>query len=322
MRVAELKEPSRHDSASQHASTAIELRCPACKATALDSVCRQCGFSFEIDRGIVNALPAGRSSHYAQFIADYEQIRDAEGRGSERAAFYLNLPFRDITGKHDDQWQIRSRSYFCLVSRVLPTIPAGARVLDLGAGNCWLSFRMARLGYEPTAVDLLTNERDGLVAAEHYRRRLPALFARFRAEFHNLPFQESQFDLAIFNASFHYAEDGEAALREAFRCIRPGGSVIICDTPWYSSAISGERMVSERRAQFLQQHGTASASISSMEYLTDDRLGALATTLNIQWKTYVPDYGMRWALRPLLAKLRHRREPARFRIYAARKMPA
>jgi hypothetical protein len=78
-------------------------------------------------------------------------------------------------------------------------------------------------------------------------------------------------------------------------------------------------MVNERRATFLRNYGTASASIESQEYLTDERLRSLESRLNIRWNTYTPNLGFRWALRPLVAKLRNRREPARFGIYVARK---
>jgi SAM-dependent methyltransferase len=168
-------------------------------------------------------------------------------------------------------------------------------------------------------VDLLTNDSDGLGAAEHYRGRLPELFPRFRAELAHLPFQNEQFDIVIFNASFHYAEDYETVLREAFRCVRTGGMVVISDTPWYSSEESGKQMVAERHALFLRRYGTASDSIKTLEYLTDQRLRVLEEALSIRWTAYSPRYGFRWAMRPLVAKLRNRREPSRFRIYAARK---
>ena len=322
MQTFECREKAAPDAAARNLSGAIRLRCPVCGAGAVNFHCTRCDFVLTIARGIVDALSPVRAFHYAKFIADYERIRDAEGRGSERDAFYLNLPYRDISGRYHEQWQIRRRTFDCLTRNVLPVIPAEARILDLGAGNCWLSFRLAHAGHKPAAVDLLTNGRDGLGAAEHYRGALPGLFPRFRAELENLPFQDNQFDAAIFNASFHYAEDAEKALGEALRCVKKEGWVIISDTPWYSGASSGEQMVRERRARFLKQHGTASASIASLEYLTDDRLLALEERLRIRWETYFPKYGVRWALRPLLARVRRRREPARFRIYAAQKHSA
>ena len=34
-----------------------------------------------------------------RFLDDYIKIRHAEGRGSQDAAYYLALPYRDITGR-------------------------------------------------------------------------------------------------------------------------------------------------------------------------------------------------------------------------------
>ena len=274
-----------------------------------------------VNNGIVNALSPDRAAHYSRFIADYERIRAAEGRGSQKDEFYLSLPYKDSSGRNSKQWKIRSRSYDYLMSHVLGRNlrREGGQILDLGAGNCWMSFRLALARYRPFAVDLLTNEYDGLGAAEHFRKHLPAMFPRFQAELARLPFQDEQFDAVIFNASFHYAEDYVTTLREALRCAKRGGMVIVSDTPWYSSEQSGRRMVSERNASFLERYGTASDSIKSLEYLTDERLRTLEEMLGIRWNIYCPRYGLKWAMRPLAATLLNRREPSRFRIYVTRK---
>jgi SAM-dependent methyltransferase len=271
--------------------------------------------------GIVHALPPDRAAHYARFMKDYERIRQAEGRGSQKDEFYLNLPYKDLSGRNNKHWKIRARSYDYLMKHVLKRNGAvdGERILDIGAGNCWMSYRLAFSRYRPFAVDLLINDLDGLGAAEHFRKHLPTMFPRFQAELTRLPFQAEQFDVVIFNASFHYAEDYGATLREALRCVRSGGKVIISDTPWYSREESGRRMVAERYAAFYERYGTASDSIKSLEYLTDERLRGLEEQLSVQWTIHSPRYGLKWALRPLVAKLRNRREPSRFRIYVTRK---
>jgi len=274
-----------------------------------------------VNNGIVNALPPDRTTHFAQFIKDYEYIRTAEGRWSRDDDFYLNLPYKDTSGRNSKQWKIRACSYDCLMRQVLDRDPQrdGKRVLDLGSGNCWMSYRLEVAGYRAYAVDLLTNDRDGLGAGEHFRKYMPELFTRVQAELTHLPFQDEQFDAVIFNASFHYAEDYDAALREALRCAKTGAMVIIIDTPWYSHDENGKRMMAERNAAFIQRYGTASDSIKSLEYLTDERLQSLEDSLGIRWMIYRPRYGLRWAVRPLIARLSNRREPSRFRIYATQK---
>lgn len=297
----------------------ISLRCPRCSAHANNLLCHICGFEMSFRNGVVHAIPPERSARYVQFTRDYECIRAAEGRGSPDDNYYLELPYRDETGTNSKQWQIRARSYEHLANHVLMPLGHGAVILDLGAGNCWMSYRLALAGYRPVAVDLLTNELDGLGAARHYDMHLSRPFARFQAELERLPFDDAQFDAVIFNAAFHYSEDYEATLREAFRCLKREGLAIVCDTPWYSTEESGRRMVAERRSAFLARYGTASDSIRNLEFLTDERLRILEERLSIRWMVHFPRYGLKWALRPWIAKFRSRREPSRFRIYSASK---
>jgi SAM-dependent methyltransferase len=276
------------------------------------------------ENGIWQALPPERLAYFSRFVEDYETIRAAEGRGSLYADFYLNLPYKDVTGKNAWQWKIRARTFDFLIKRVLPRLLRdlghSPTILDLGAGNGWMSYRLALAGYKPVAVDLLTNDQDGLGAAVHYEKFLDSLFPRFCAEMSHLPFADEQVDAVIFNASFHYAEDYQTSMREALRCTKKGGAVIIADSSWYSANESGERMVAERQAAFRQQFGTASNSISSLEYLTDERLERLEQAFHLRWERDTPFYNLKWTMRPVLAKLRNRREPSRFRIYSARKL--
>jgi SAM-dependent methyltransferase len=273
--------------------------------------------------GVWFSLPIERAAYFSRFISEYEMIRAAEGRGSLKQEYYLDLPYRDRTGNNKWQWKIRACTYKFLKKNIFPALKVSSsirpRILDIGSGNGWLSFRLAQMAFSPVAIDLLANDHDGLGAASNYESHLSEMFPRFQAESTRLPFTDGQFDAVIFNASFHYAESYEKCLGEALRCLKPGGLVIIADSPWYSQEKNGERMLAERHKTFLNRFGTLSNSIPSLEFLTDERLAALEAAFGIKWTRYVPFYGIRWALRPLIARLRNRREPAMFRIYTARK---
>lgn len=317
-------------------SMGLKLQCPRCgerigylsETSPSDNsvlLCPGCFFHLRCELGIWKALLPERQTYFARFMQDYEFIRAAEGRGSARAEYYLDLPFLDTSGRNAAQWAIRAQTFRYIEQRLIPAIIARyqrrLRILDLGAGNGWMSYRLALQGHALTAVDLQTNDRDGLGAAIHYRKRLTTLFPRFQAELNNLPFASGQFDLVIFNASFHYAENYEDTLAEAVRCARVGGTVMIADTPWYRKEDSGRQMVEERKAAFTARYGMPSDEIASLEYLTDQRLQKMEDRFAIQWQVHTPYYGIRWSLRPLLAKLRGKREPSRFRIYTARLNP-
>lgn len=316
----------------QHSPLELRLQCPQCGAfigTLRDDEfppeflhsCPTCYFQVLNLDGVWHSLPPARTAHFARFMQEYQTVREAEGRGSDNAEYYLALPYEDLSGHNRKQWAIRAQTFRFLERKLLPTFESRAgrhlRILDLGAGNGWMSYRLALRGHHVAAVDLLATERDGLAAVKHYRKRLPGLFPCFQAELDRLPFCENQFDLAIFNASFHYSEDYVDTLQEAIRCLRPDGAVIIADTAWYKRDESGRRMLAERQKLFTQRYGFPSDGLASLEFLTDHRLCAIEKQFDFRWKIYSPYYGLSWAMRPIMAKLKGEREPSRFRIYVA-----
>jgi SAM-dependent methyltransferase len=284
-------------------------------------ICPSCMAATEYRDGIWRALSPQRVDHFRKFIAEYEFIRAAEGRGSSRSEYYLSLPYEDISGRNGDQWAIRAHTFQtmerCILAPLAKLNQRPLRILDLGAGNGWMSYRLALRSHRPVAVDLLTNDQDGLGAASHYSAHIRPLFPRVQADLDRLPFASSVFDLVIFNASFHYSEDYECTFAEALRCTGPGGRIVIADTPWYAEEQSGKTMVEEKHKRFLATYGFPSDSISSLEYLTPDRLQRLQETFELKLRSIKPFYGMRWSLRPFRAKLGGRRPPSQFRIYVA-----
>ncbi len=307
---------------------ALRLQCPACcepmeEEQACEGPpsfrCTGCEFVLPCQKGIWNALAPQRAERFRRFIEEYQTVRLREGRGSGGGSYYLALPFKDLTGRNRWQWRIRSRSFRYFTRHVLPRLERqstrGLDILDLGAGNCWLSYRLASRGHRPVAVDLLVNDLDGLGAARHYFHFLPREFPRFQAEMDRLPFAGRQFDLVVFNASFHYSEDYERTLSETLRCLRRPGHAVIMDSPIYDREESGRKMVQERREQFKQKYGFASDSIASREYLTTGILEEMARGNGLVWREFKPWYGAGWALRPLRARLTGRREPAKFHIF-------
>jgi SAM-dependent methyltransferase len=310
----------------------LRMQCPQC-SSALGILrqndfppeflfsCTTCFFQMLNEDGIWRALPKERAAHFERFLQEYRTVREAEGRGSSNSEYYLSLPYADVSGHNQAQWKIRAKTFDHLNHIILAELESRTSrkldILDLGAGNGWLSYRLGLRGHQPVAVDVNTSAFDGLAATVHYRQKLPRLFPCFQAELDCLPFADGQFDLAIFNASFHYSENYGSTLAETIRCLRPGGSVVIADTAWYTRDDSGRKMLAERRQAFTEQFGFPSDAITSQEYLTDERLSALATQFGLHWRRHSPYYGLRWAMRPLVAKLRRKREPSRFRIYVA-----
>jgi SAM-dependent methyltransferase len=317
-------------STTHYAHSEVCLQCPRCggwigylpDTNAVDTslVCADCYFKLENEHGIWRSLLPERSAHFFPLMKDDQHNPSAEGRNS--AEYYLALPYRDLSGRDSQQWAIHSRTFRYIARHILPGIlpkhDKQLRILDLGAGNGWLSYRLALAGHAPIAVDLLANDRDGLGAAVHYKKHLTALFPRFQAELDTLPFVDDEFDLVIYNDSFHYSENYERTLAEALRCTRADGTVLIANSPWYSNESDGQQMLSERREAYIGRYGLLADEINSLEYLTDKRLQHMEASFGIHWQMHTPNFGVHRLMRPLLARLHGTQEPFELRIYSAK----
>lgn len=288
------------------------LACPRChnglEEITLDEMrCPQDRLVFRRIDGVWRFLLPERESHYARFIADYEAVRRFEGRGSADANYYRALPFKDLGGNFTADWKIRAASF----ERLKSLLHSPQKILDLGAGNGWLSNRLSALGHGVFAVDLLVNAGDGLGAWKFYEHP----FTPIQAEFTRLPIPDGTVSRVIYNASFHYSENYKETLAEALRVLSPHGEIVIMDSPVYHSVESGAQMVVERKAGFLSRYGFASDSLKTENYFTYHRMDELGETLKIRWRHIRPFYGVRWMLRPWIARLRGGREPAEFGLW-------
>lgn len=295
----------------------LKFACPICGDLLVSSeedafFCDRDQHVFSRIDGVWRFMRPEREKYYQKFVQEYETIRWLEQRGSTEAQYYRSLPYLDESLPLSGEWVIRAKSFEVLMQDVLipmeNTRDRTLKILDLGAGNCWLANRLALRGHGLVAVDLTINSFDGLGAYCYYQ----AQFVPVQSEFLHLPFHDDQFDLAIFNASFHYAENYEATLREALRMLAPQGKVVIMDSPVYRDATSGRQMTHERENDFEKKYGFPSNSLESENFLTYKRLEQLSKELLINWQLIKPFYGLRWEIRPLKSRLLGRREPAKF----------
>lgn len=295
--------------------------CPACagalEAAAADALrCPGCSAVYPCVDGVWRFLTPAAVARYERFLAEYEMIRRAEGRGSTDPAYYRRLPEVAAADPLFDQWRMRGISWRHTRRLVLDGRGAPAKVLDLGAGLGWLSNRIAEAGHHPLAVDLSVDDLDGLGAARH----LAPAWPRAQAEFDHLPLADGEADVAIFNASLHYSVDYAATLGEALRVLRPDGALVIMDSPIYRDPDAGRAMVHERQLDFEQRFGTRSDAVPSIGYLSDAMIDELGRTLGVRWQRVTPWYGWRWAVRPVRAKLKRQRERSRFQVLVARRV--
>jgi SAM-dependent methyltransferase len=255
-----------------------------------------------------------------RFRTEYAAHRAEEGRG-DSAVDARVLPYV-TSGPLARQWSVRARSWEAFERRVLRPAQQRAdvraagplRVLDLGAGNGWLAHRAAVGGAESLALDLRDDDVDGLSSAPD-----GSPMACVAGSFEALPVRDDAFDIVVFNASLHYAEDLSRALREARRVARIGASVVVLDSPFYQSAQHGEAMLREKRADAARQFGTRAVALLALafiEYLTRDRLNDASRAVRLgPWRRHRVRYPLWYELRGLRARLRGDRPPSRFDMW-------
>jgi SAM-dependent methyltransferase len=260
------------------------------------------------------------SSALQRFAEDYAAHRQAEGRGYAGDDL-LALPYVR-SGPLARQWAVRARSFDCFMARLVRPMARSLRrplrVLDLGAGNGWLSYRLALEDHSASALDIRGDAVDGLGAAQPFLERAGGRMRTAIAGFDDVPAPDASFDIAVFNASLHYATDLAAVLKEAARVVRPGGRLAILDSPFYRREADGLAMAAEKAADAPRRFGARAGTLMALpfiEFLTRERLALASAAIGLEWRRTRAIYPLWYEMRPLTAWLDGARAPSRFDLW-------
>jgi SAM-dependent methyltransferase len=102
--------------------------------------------------------------------------------------------------------------------------PPPGRILDLGCGGGWTSVFYARYGFEVVGQDIA---QDMIDLSEENKRihKIGDNLSFLRADYEDLTL-DSTFDCAVFFDCLHHADDELAAIRSAYKALKPGGLLL------------------------------------------------------------------------------------------------
>lgn len=146
-------------------------------------------------------------------------------------------------------------------------VPAGGRILEVGAGPGWVTELLVLLGYEVDAIEPCTE----LVAIA--RERIQSAVAHYRlpeaprVEFHletieDAEFPSESFDGVVFHDALHHVLDERVVLERCFRSLKRGGVLGVSEDAWRP----GNRQQESALEEEIEKYGTHESPFTQ-EYL-------------------------------------------------------
>ena len=218
--------------------------------------------------GVHRLLPEDRRREILPYLELYRRVRRDDG-------FVAEAGQPEVHGRHPHAatWRRRAQSFQVALGRARVTLGPGPwRVLEVGAGAAWASLRLLDAGHQVVATDVNLDPADGLLAPNRFLDS-PLLLPRAEAEMESLPLEPGIFDLVVVAGALHHTPRLGRALVEMRRVTRPGGLVLVMDSPVYRRRADGEATVARRMEDLGRRYGVAIPRESQAGYLV---LGELA----------------------------------------------
>ena len=293
------------------------LVCPSCRSSLqFDEagwLCKREQLRFAVTEGIPDFILPSRRPGVERFLAFYHSVRSAEGWRIEDRESFFRLPYPHGNHPFKKLWRLRATSYELLLSQLKQRSDFRTlSILDLGAGNCWMAYRLAGGNRRIVAVDVNRDLFDGLGVPTTVLEKEDPSVVRIRAEYEFLPFHDGSFDIMYFNASLHYSPDPVQTILLTLRLLNERGTMYILDSPLYRNPESGRRMIAERQDSYRTKFGIELPDDLAGGFLTYGQLEQIKQQCSVQLME--PEYGFLWNHRPVLARFLGRREPATFRL--------
>ncbi|NYZ75470.1 methyltransferase domain-containing protein [Candidatus Micrarchaeota archaeon] len=188
--------------------------------------CVSCKNTFEIRKGIADFLPSELHPLLTSEQKGWVARAKKDGWYDVSDEYLLSLPYPEHSNE-DMDWKNAREQFFYMVDKAVPFEWKDKLVLDVGVGKPWSSRYLANKGAQLVAIDILEDDRVGLGVADLYMQRDLIFFERALADMNGLPFQDSSFDVVLYQGALHHSIDLQKSLTEADRVLKKGGFIVL-----------------------------------------------------------------------------------------------
>jgi SAM-dependent methyltransferase len=237
------------------------LVCPACQRSdwRLESTeageagvvetgwlnCAGCGARYSISEGILDLLPEPPDAVLRERAGWERFLQGASDELDESWILALPRVHEGVSSNAHSiaHWKRQADNFFHLLD--LLHLSGRERVLELGAGRCWASAYLSRLGCQVVALDVVrVKHAGGLETGAVYLDHGTPYFERVLASMEKLPFRQGTFDLVLSVASIHHSPFLGRVVDEASRVLAAGGRLALTSEPcvgvWKEKRVDNE----------------------------------------------------------------------------------
>jgi SAM-dependent methyltransferase len=278
-------------------------------------ICHRDDLRFQIESGIPDLIVPERLGTAEDFARSYVQAWGLRGPGAFDFERLTDLPFVPFLSKRGRSWYMKARSLMALLGFLEGK--SIRRILDLGCGVGWLSYRLAARGFEAYGLDVVRHGPVGLDASRGYRSLAPH-FEPVRGEMERPPFQDRRFDLVVASASVHFGQDVPEIFAQVFRMLAPGGVFVMMNSPVHADPDSAGQAQTAARSNLCRLGASRNAASRYRHLVRSDIRTALEGVFH-SFNEFEWDPGLRFRIARKLKSLALRTEIAKFPIFWAAK---
>ncbi len=239
-----------------------KYNCPECYSSLNEYFVCKNGHYFEEKEGILSLLSYKDKEKLQLFLEKFEDFRAKNKLKITSEAIFPQLPFV-ANGLAGTSWKARAFDMKFILKELAQN--DSLSILEIGAWNGWLSYRLTEAGHKVTAVDIFTDKYDGLGAMQFYPKRWTCLQMNVEEVDKILL---SRFDVIILNWGAAYIVDLPSYIDKLRTLLNKNGKIIFIGIAIYPNYTKKAQELAEMNVRYHAEYGINLFFTACKGYLT------------------------------------------------------